>query len=260
MLRMENIKRVTLLLLLNLLITHLFAQTNTIKNVQLIPDTLHSGIIRKIIFSPDAAEKSKERELSYSENLYVSPKSEIICIKKWGSFRDQLAEYEIYDSYGNLTKVLNLINLTSAIITDDGKIAVYGAPPTEDISIERYLNIYDTSGVLKYSKNRVYGNCRGMFSDNGKYFIFIADSCAKCLDHANAVVEILILNDLYQQIGYNKLVVSLGSGTIYPPIINISTEEILLKKYCWISNKQIVTEMIIDFSGAIKRGSLECQH
>ncbi len=145
------------------------------KRIILVPDSIHSGRIGTALFYGDTLTAPIAKRIVYSSHIGLSSDSLLACVSKPKNHNDSLSIIEIYNYKGEILNTFNGPNVFKIRIANDGRVALCGSFPTQNILPPEFLYLFDKNGIFIKQADYTFGPIiNATYSNTGKYFAFLA--------------------------------------------------------------------------------------
>lgn len=241
-----NLKLQRLIRLL-LFIIPIFYLNESISQVVLIHDSVETGkVVGAILKSKTGLDSAIY--LKKKQCLIASNELNLYCIRSVKNYSDSLANYILYNDSGKVLSEILAPNVSDYIISNTGKVILYGSFYSESIFLPTYIYMFNEKGKMKTNKNGPFGSLMIVkFFDEDKRLFLFADSLTSSLMKQKKYFKIYDNN--LTEIGSSLLEDDHRKEFLNFDFINEEKKEINFK-YLNVENEHVVERKIVfDFTG-----------
>jgi len=196
--------------------------------------------------------------LAPDETAAISPNAVLAAILKFAKPGEPSASVRIFDQSGTEIRAHDVAPFDQIAIADDGRIALYGGEPTTEEAGWSRLQFYASDGRAIAGTARTFGpSPRGMFSEAGDLFVFLAHEDADLLQ--TCPVVLLLFDVEFRITGEHRFVDWSLHSPLRPLFIDEERRLVELHRSTGVGTELVKETVYLDFTGRIQdtRGGWE---
>jgi hypothetical protein len=227
------------------LIFFLFEINLALSQITIVLDSINPSVCKSVRFRGN-----DNLELNYDSksSIYVSKNLKSVCLYHSEKLTDTIATVSIYNQNGENTNSYSVPNYGNVVISDDGKLALFGNYYTEGIIFYTYLNLFDSRGKRIFNSEIPFGySCYGEFTTDGDNYIYFVDSFGS--DFMLRKYNLLIFDNSLKLIGKKCFNINQNANSLSFVELNEKNKFIILKMYS--RNNRIEEYIKVDYFGNI---------